>query len=1288
MGYVTIESEGLLISPEVLQKIAAGEADGQKPADFGLDNKTRFMDEMASCWSDALAYWDAFQHALSRQKEGDSGATATREQWILPLLRTLGFGKLAFCKSAAQVGGQTFFLSHRDGTGEDGLPVHIEGANIGMDTRPPSGTPRISPQALVQEYLNRTEHLWGIVTNGLQFRLLRDSTRMSRSTYLEFDLEQMLKGNHFAEFQLFYRLVHRSRWPAELDSAPSCLLEKYYQQSIEEGGRIREHLREGVEAALEIFGNGFLQHPDNTGLVNKIKKGELTAIDFYSQLLRLVYRFLFLMVAEDRKLAGPDPTNEKFFNIYNDHYSIRRIRRRVERHFNPQDRYYDVWEAVRRTFGFYSSRGAAEKLGMAALDGGLFSNTAMPDLDDAHMFNRDFLRGFAKLSLFKDNNIIRPINYGGLDVEELGSVYESLLDLHPQTPDRDGKPVFEFTKGSERKTTGSYYTRPELVQELIKSALEPVILEHLSGAKSKEDKEKALLSVRVCDPASGSGHFLLAAARRIGRELAMVRTGEQQPPPALVRLAVRDVIRHCIYGVDFNPLAADLCRVALWLEGHYRGMPLAFLDHRIKSGNSLVGVDSIERLNHGIPDDAFKPVTGDDKEAAKKIKAQNKKERERLASGQILLTPNATGKLEADLQAFADETDRLEALDENEVDDISEKQGIYARLHAGEAWLRDWTACHIWTAAFYQFLLNADDPTTSTQGKLVQYINNPKAVDSRLAGEATASAYKYRFFHWPLEFPEVTKAGGFDVVLSNPPWERIKLQEKEFFTQHDSSIARAPNKAAREKMIKELTKRNPTLLKAFEEAKHTAEAESRFVRASERFPLTATGDINLYALFTELSKNLINPGGRVGLIIPIGLAIEDTLKDFFNELVFSKTLVSFFGMENEALFYFPHVHHSMKFALACISGRQINTESPKFTFSCRFVEHTHDSQRQFETSSKDLTLINPNTHTMPVFRTKVDLELTKKIYSQVPVLVNEVTGQNPWGTKFMTMFHMSNDSHLFATEPKLGYLPLYEAKFVSYYDHRFGSYETRKDERGFIVLPDTSIEQYQDPNYQIRPYYWVDKREVQARLMDWKHGWLLGFKNVTAVTNMHTAIFSIIPMVGVGNSMPLIFVDKIDCISCFLANLSCILIDYIARQKIGGSNLNFHYVKQFPILPPSSFNEFDQNYINPRVLELTFTAYDLKLFAEDMGYSGPPFKWDTERRALLKAELDAYYARLYGLSRDELRYILDPQDIYGPDFPGETFRVLKNKETKEFGEYRTRRLVLEAWDKLEKGELK
>jgi hypothetical protein len=357
----------------------------------------------------------------------------------------------------------------------------------------------------------------------------------------------------------------------------------------------------------------------------------------------------------------------------------------------------------------------------------------------------------------------RRVNYAGLDVEEFGSVYESLLDYHPHVS--LDPPRFDLLAGSERKQTGSYYTPPELVRELIQSALVPVMQERLAKAKTKEEKEEALLGLRVCDPAAGSGHFLLAAARRIARELARARSGEEEPPPEQYRHALRDVIRHCIYAVDKNPLAVDLCKVALWIEGHNAGLPLSFLDNHVKCGDSLVGVAALKVLEQGVPDDAYKPVTGDDKAAASAYRKRNKQERE----GQLALAAAAEPPKE-----LAEEFRTLGTLEERTPAEVEAKEGLYESLRgSGSDWWRLKVACDLWTYAFFAPLRPPGPdgvdrvPTTDA---VRRYLLQPQAANAQLLGEAVGYSQEHPFFHWPLEFPDVFASDGFDVVLGNPPF--------------------------------------------------------------------------------------------------------------------------------------------------------------------------------------------------------------------------------------------------------------------------------------------------------------------------------------------------------------------------------------------------------------------------------------------------------------------------------------------------------------------------------------
>lgn len=998
----------------------------------------------------------------------------------------------------------------------------------------------------------------------------------------------------------------------------------------------------------------------------------MSADDLYRQLLRLVYRFLFLLVSEDRGLITTNVT-------YREHYGVERIRKLVDSQA-ARTGHDDLWQSLRVLWKLLSNAGFASHLQLAPLNGELF---APQSLDGYAISNRDLLEAFWWLAWYDDAGTRRRVNYAALDVEELGSVYESLLEFHPALMENGATPKFDLLSGSERKSTGSYYTPPELVSELIKSALEPVIAERLKEAANSETKKQALLSLCVIDPACGSGHFLLAAARCIGRALAQIESGEQEPAPEAMRKAIRAVISHCIHGVDRNPLAVDLCRVALWIEGHAAGKPLTFLDHRIRCGDSLVGVLDLAVLKQGIPDEAFKPMTGDDAQIARGLKARNRAER----AGQHAFS-------EQGLDVFANAHRQIDAIANDTTEAIAKQKAALTAAHCDPGWLRQHEACNLYTAAFFQTFAPSEAAiTTSALEKRL----SGQAVDPRVAAAAETISLRQHAFHWPLEFPDVFKEGGFHVVFSNPPWERIKLSQKEFFALRDPEIAAAPNKAARARLIAKLPENNPALFAQFTAVSHDAEALGKFLRQSTRYPLTATGDINTYAVFAELISQLIKRDGRAAVILPAGITTDDTTKRFFQNVVSERKLVSFFGFDN-ARRIFPAVHPDTPFVLLTLGKHETPIASAHYLLE---IAHYRDARRHFSLQNEDFGLFNPNTLTSPIFRSRADAELTRTIYSRVPLLVREGAHDgNPWGISFLRMLDMSNDSTLFKNAPEAGFLPLYEAKLMHQFDHRFATY-----------LPgggtcDCTSEEKANRGFRVTPRYWVEEREVLNRLAppeaeekaalaegklneaelirrqrDRAPKWLLGFRDITNATNERTAIFSFLPVVGAGHKIPLIFLDPnlpVELWFCLSANLNSLPLDYVARQKLGGTSFTYFVVRQLPVLPPTSYSPSDLAYIAPRVAALVNIADDLVVPCSF------PFEsaGSEEKRALIRAELDAFYAKKYGLTRDELRYILYPADVYGADFPSETFRVLKKNEIARFGEYRTRRLVLEAWDRV------
>ena len=1383
-----VRIENGLLAGEYLNKISRLEALHQGSGDYSTPKGMKLRNEIGRYWQIAQALWRDFDERRSR---ADIHPTQmSRETWLEPLFtQVFGFVDL-HSVGRIQQGERSFPIGSAAVKGV--APIVFTSFQQELDTSHEffgeEGRKR-SPYGLLQEYLNSTDEcLWGVVTNGLQLRLVRDNPSLTRPVYIEVDLERIFTEELYSDFVACWLLIHSSRFlPKTGEPVSSCVLEQWKNQSSEEGERALGALRSGVTDALRQLGTGFVAHPDNRELREKLSSGELSRDAYFQQLLRLIYRCLFLFTTESRGLLHAPGVDDSVRQLYRNGYSIEQIRDRALKRI-ANDRHSDLWQSMLVNFQCLSSGQSA--LGLPAL-GGMFATDQCPDIDEAQLENRFLLKAIRELAWFRNKKgLLTRINYRDMDTEELGSVYESLLELIPVV--RQGSPWrFGFlgdeeaasgSKGSARKLTGSYYTPDSLVQELIKSALLPVIADRLKV--QPENPTEALLSIKVVDPACGSGHFLLAAARRIAAELAKYQSISGQPTEQEYRHALREVVAHCIYGVDLNPLAVELCKTALWLEALEPGKPLGFLDAHIRCGNGLVGILDPAIMEDGIPKEVFKALTGDDKAVCTELNRINKDAAKGMAVAQRMIG--------ADLATW-------EQMPEEDLEQIEAKRKAWeAAQHSREmedARLKE----DIFTAAFFASKTEDLKSTVPTNLTLKQVINGTE-IPALVRDNIQELAKQHRFLHWPLAFPEVfgreEERQGFDVVLGNPPWDVSQMAEQEFFSKHGSSIANLSG-VSRKLAIKELAESDEDLWSELVTEKHRYDAVNQFYRFSKRFDLTASGKMNLYALFADTSSQLKNSSGSAGLVLPLGIATDDSTKDFFSLQArngFIQTLWGFYEIRR----WFPGTDDRKSFCLITLA----KSENADMVFGIDKIDELTIKEKHFSLSTDEFLLLNPNTKTCPTFRSRYDAELTKKIYRNTPILHKENrSNENPWKIKFSQgLFNMTSASHLFHNKESLlnmgatkrsaaspiytiesnRYLPLYEGKMIGLYDHRWGSYDSQG-----VNLSDCSLEDKLSEEYQSQPRFWVQefqvalkasnapstlikainkgqKEETTRILHHWIAGacleydeyseyadellkdyisnadglfsdhanydfakqlfdqhriekeqlveflkasseealsdlllsrlpkYFLGFRDVCHSAVERTVVASVFPTYAVGNNLPVISIDQSlspSHLAALQANFSSLVFDFIARHKIGGNHLNFFIAKQLPALPPEHYSVADLKYISKRVLELSYTALDMTPFANALGYYGDPFKFAPERRHQLKSELDAYYAKLYGLTRDELRYILDPAEVMGSDYPSETFRVLKNKEMKEFGEYRTQRLVLEAWDKLEQQEL-
>lgn len=766
MNYPGITILGSIVSGETIEKIRSEEIKYQQSADFGFDKSVRLREEIGTSWAAVRAHWTAFKIRRDRLNESDTGASETRASWVMPLMRELGYDLRYHSTAETASNSKSYHINHRDAERKD-FPVHIVGINQKLDI--PTERGRFSPHSLVQEYLNNTDHLFAIVTNGQYLRLLRDANRLIKLAYLEFNLEKILEEELYSDFAILFRLLHASRMPKDRESGEDSYIEYYHQESLASGSRFRDRLSDAMEGSLTDLANGFLSHPENEILREAVQSGRITPYNYFQYQLRLVYRILFLFVTEERNLVYT--TNEKNFDqkrrIYLKYYSMERLRCLVLRLNYIDKQKYDLWEGLKSTFRLFEDGFYGQKLGIKPLGHGIFSSDAIGILKDCRLDNETLLKVIKSLTIFENEQKVKVrVNYGDLDVEEFGSVYEGLLEYEASFTQIQGIPVFVFVQGDERSRTGSHYTHEELVKPLIKHSLDYLIEDKLK----EKDKEQALLSLKICDVACGSGHILLSAARKVATELARVRTGEDQPSPFSFRKAICDVIVNCIYGVDKNPLAVELCKVALWLESHNPGEPLNFLDSHIKCGDSIVGLAHREELENGIASEAFKALPGDDKEVAHTLAKQNRKERAEYEAKTAQLKADFDKTIEEGVQDSMVEYRKFSSLPETTPEEITAKEKAYKKFLAGRGRSTLKALADIRVAQFFIPKTSENKVKLITDVDYRQMLGGWLGWQDRRTSFANVIASERTFFHWFLEFPEVFNEGGFDCILGNPPY--------------------------------------------------------------------------------------------------------------------------------------------------------------------------------------------------------------------------------------------------------------------------------------------------------------------------------------------------------------------------------------------------------------------------------------------------------------------------------------------------------------------------------------
>jgi SOS-response transcriptional repressor LexA len=1336
-SFVAITTEGGLLPADFLSELLSPKADidGLTPTSYNLADGERISEQVNRSWNRLKGRWADFKKAISEKPADEFTTTETRNRWLQPLFQELGYGQRLTRAKPIEIDGKSYPVSHA----WNHIPIHLVGSHIALDHRTSGavGAAKASPHSLVQQVLNASdEHLWGIVSNGLTFRLIRDNIALTRLSYVDWDLAAIFDGDLYSEFYLLWLIAHQSRFEAERPE--QCWLEKWKKRAQDKGLRALEKLRPGVARAIEALGAGLLSHPANRVLREKLSTCELTTQDFYRQVLRVIYRIIFLFVAEERDLLfqplppsdGPKEAIEDAIRArrrYIKFYSLTRLRKlSLQCAGTPHP---DLWQILQFITNKLGSDTGCQELALPPLGGFLWGAAlSTPDLSNAVVSNRSFLTSIQALASVQVGSIRRWVDYKNLGAEELGSVYEGLLELHPHVNVDTGSFELNVAAGNERKTSGSYYTPDSLVQWLLNSALEPV-MDQAARGKHGQAAADALLNLKICDPAVGSGHFLIAAAHRLASRVAAARSGEKEPSPESTRTAIRDVIGRCLYGVDINPMAAELCRVNLWLESLEPGKPLSFLDHHIRVGNSLIGATP-ELISAGLPDSAFEVIEGDDSAACSNLKRLNRVQRDSLRHLFIAEDTAIRDRLRNAAAA-------IDEMRDSKPQDIHRKETAFRNFQSDYDFAKAWDLANLWCAAFVikkVFPGNVHSPVISDQPVVnpaeiqTSFLGDTQTAKSKISNsrrpvkqhpssispygittqhlrdfvereelppgllaEARRLATEYQFFHWHLSFPDVFRLapggqsaddarlgwdGGFDLVLGNPPWDKLTPDSKEFFSFFDDKVREA-NKAT-ERLIVERLLENQNVAKMWSEHRRYRFATIHFIKESGRYILFAPGDlgkgdINSFRMFTEIALSSTNQRGFSAQIVPEGLYNGANCMALRQELLDNSNLLLLYGFENTRKGWFEGVHSSAKFCLfaAAKTGRTTNIAA---AFNVESTEPLGvvKTSRQLRIPVKLIREFSPEDLSFLEFRNQQDIDIALRMYDSHPKLGDESAGE-PIHSQSLEI-HMTNDAAIL-TENSCG-LPLYEGRMVDQYDHRAKGYVS-----GRARAAVWNEFKFGERAKTIQPQWRVLKEQVPAKVRTRITRYRIGYGWVASPTNQRSLIAALLPNNSIaGNAVPTILYkyEYEWMYLLWLATANSFVMDFVVRMKVS-LNLTFTLLKSLPF---PRFNEPNDLVfaLAPHVLRLTCTSVEMTPFWNAMAGFGlvprvesntVPGTNDPQERLILRCLVDAMVARnVFRITRNELDYILN------------TFTIVEERDRDSFGDFRTKDLIIKAFDAL------
>ncbi|MBN1215715.1 MAG: N-6 DNA methylase [Candidatus Lokiarchaeota archaeon] len=659
------------------------------------DERKKFRDKLRDIFEWCIEKWDEISPEINNWSLDD-----LIEKWLIPFFLQLQYDLEPFKKKEENIDNDnpiTDYLLTYQSSGHMNPFFKFVNNNDDLESKIDTNIRKNSYHNLCQQFINLNPEInWLFLSNGRILRLLTKYYHTYSKGYLEFDLENIFANRDFKEFNTMYMIIHSSRFVPKFKNN-TTIISDFKQESISEGVKIGDALRNNIHEALELLGDELIQQ--NPRFLDLIIEDKFDKEEYYAELLRIIYRIIFILYAEQREmLPGVG-------SIYFEEFSLTTLKMLAEKPIKPEKN-YDLWNKMFLTFNLVGN--GNEFLEINTYNGGLFDDDNLKIIleNKLKISNNVLLKIIRDITTTKTNNIRQRINFLEINEEEIGAIYESLLDYKPYVNENHH---FQLIEGTERKSTGSYYTPKELIDILIRTTLQPLVEDRLKNIENDiNEKENAILDIKVCDPACGGGTFLLAALDYLGKYLAEVRTGIDSPLDVDLREARRDILQHCIYGVDLNPLAVELAKISLWLRASVKNKPLNFLDNHIKCGNSLIGFGQRININEINPN-AFNAISGNKSTG---IPSENKKlmirareiikkeiNERKIKGSPTLITSFFIKKRTADICSL--KFQEIINMSENKPEKIKKKESKYKKLRKNENYQQAISEANIWTSTFF-----------------------------------------------------------------------------------------------------------------------------------------------------------------------------------------------------------------------------------------------------------------------------------------------------------------------------------------------------------------------------------------------------------------------------------------------------------------------------------------------------------------------------------------------------------------------------------------------------------